>query len=98
MFMFIALKMNPMWQKIENQLRTELTFRNFTEAFAFMTEIAMIAEKQGHHPTWTNTWNKVSISLSTHEAGNVVTNRDRELADAIEKVYQKYVVEEEVLA
>ncbi len=97
MFMFITLKKNPMWHKIENQLRAELTFKNFSEAFAFMTEVAMIAERQKHHPNWTNTWNKVSISLSTHEAGNVVTNRDRELADAIEKVYQKYIVREEVM-
>lgn len=86
-----------MWQKIENKLHTELTFKDFIEAFAFMTEIAIIAEKHNHHPTWTNTWNKVTITLSTHDAGNVVTNKDRELANAIEKVYKKYIVQQEVL-
>jgi len=95
--MLITLKTNPMWQKIENQLHVELTFKDFSEAFAFMTEVALVAEKQGHHPTWTNTWNKVKITLSTHDAGNVITNRDRELADAIEKIYQKYQVTSDML-
>jgi len=86
-----------MWQKIENQLHVELTFKGFSEAFAFMTEVALVAEKQDHHPTWTNTGNKVEITLSTHDAGNVITNRDRELADAIEKVYKKYQVTSDML-
>lgn len=86
-----------MWQKIENQLRVELTFKDFSEAFAFMTEVALVSEKQGHHPTWTNTWNKINITLTTHDAGNVITNRDRELASAIEKIYKKYQVAKDVL-
>ena len=81
-----------MWQKNGNQLYAEVSFKDFTEAFAFMTEVALVAERQQHHPTWTNTWNKVSITLTTHDAGNVVTNKDKELAKAIEAIYQKYNV------
>ncbi|MEY3375712.1 MAG: hypothetical protein RL463_16, partial [Bacteroidota bacterium] len=53
-------------------------------AFAFMTSVALLAEKADHHPTWTNTWNTVEIWLSTHDAGNVVTQKDRDLADQID--------------
>ncbi len=79
-----------MWQKNNNQLQRQLVFKDFAEAFAFMTEVAMIAEKQNHHPKWTNFWNKIDISLSTPDAGNIVTNKDRELAEAIDGVYEKY--------
>lgn len=79
-----------MWQQTNNQLHALFTFKDFVEAFAFMTEVALQAEKQSHHPTWTNTWNKVEITLTTHDAGNVVTNKDRQLADIISDIYQKY--------
>ena len=79
-----------MWQKNNNQLERQLVFNDFIEAFAFMTEVAMIAEKQGHHPSWSNFRNKIDISLSTPDAGNIVTNKDRELAEAIDRVYEKY--------
>lgn len=79
-----------MWQKNNNQLQRQYVFNDFTETFAFMTEVAMIAEKQRHHPTWTNFKNTVDISLSTPDAGNIVTNKDRELAEAIDRVYEKY--------
>lgn len=59
-------------------------FKDFSEAFAFMTRVAMVAEKMDHHPSWSNTYNKVSINLSTHDAGNVVTDKDRQLAAAID--------------
>ena len=51
-----------------------------------MTRVAIIAEKMNHHPTWTNTWNKVTFELSTHDAGNKVTDRDRKLAEAIDRL------------
>jgi len=50
----------------------------------------MVAEKQGHHPNWTNVWNTVDIHLTTHSAGNIVTDKDRELANAIDAVYARY--------
>jgi len=76
-----------MWQEKDNSLYAELTFKDFTEAFAFMTKVAEIAEQENHHPKWTNVYNKVEIWLSTHEAGDIVTDKDRDMAEGIEKVY-----------
>lgn len=73
-----------MWKEENNKLKKTFTFKDFTEAFGFMTKVAIIAEKMNHHPTWTNTWNTVSFELSTHDAGNTVTDRDRALAKAID--------------
>jgi len=75
-----------MWKEENNKLKRDFTFRNFSEAFAFMTRVAFIAEKMNHHPEWTNVYNKVSVSLSTHDAGDIVTEKDRKLADAIDKL------------
>ncbi|MBK6936130.1 MAG: 4a-hydroxytetrahydrobiopterin dehydratase [Chitinophagaceae bacterium] len=69
-----------MWQERENKLYKKFVFRNFSEAFAFMTRVALEAEKMNHHPLWTNVWNTVEIWLSTHDAGDIVTDRDKELA------------------
>lgn len=77
-----------MWTEANNKLRKTFQFRDFSEAFAFMSRVALLAEKMDHHPTWTNTWNKVDIELSTHDAGNTVTDRDRKLAAAIDKLVQ----------
>jgi 4a-hydroxytetrahydrobiopterin dehydratase len=74
------------WTQQNNRLKKSFTFTDFTEAFAFMTRVALVAEKMNHHPTWTNTYNKVDIELSTHDAGDIVTDRDRKLADAIDKI------------
>jgi len=71
------------WQEIENALQGEFEFKDFIEAFGFMTAVALIAEKHNHHPIWTNTYNKVTIRLTTHDAGNIITNKDRKLARAI---------------
>ena len=79
-----------MWKEEDNLLKATFRFQNFTEAFAFMTEVAFHAEKLNHHPNWSNVWNTVEINLNTHDAGNIVTEKDRELAAAIDKVYQKY--------
>ncbi|HEY0654625.1 MAG TPA: 4a-hydroxytetrahydrobiopterin dehydratase [Chryseosolibacter sp.] len=75
-----------MWKEENNSLKRVFKFKDFSEAFAFMTRVAMEAEKLNHHPTWTNTWNTVSIELSTHDAGNKVTDLDRKLAAAIDKL------------
>ena len=78
-----------MWEEKNNKLIRTFTFKDFVQAFAFMTRIAFIAEKMNHHPEWTNVWNKVSISLSTHDAGDIVTDKDRKLAEAIDKVFSE---------
>ncbi len=79
-----------MWQEKDNSLQATFRFRDFAEAFAFMTEVALAAERQQHHPNWSNVWNTVEISLTTHDAGNVVTDKDRRLAQTIEAIYRKY--------
>jgi 4a-hydroxytetrahydrobiopterin dehydratase len=79
-----------MWTETNNQLQTTLKFKDFAEAFAFMTEVAFHAEKQNHHPNWSNVWNTVNIELSTHDAGNTVTDKDHKLANTIAEIYQKY--------
>ncbi|HMQ62692.1 MAG TPA: 4a-hydroxytetrahydrobiopterin dehydratase [Flavilitoribacter sp.] len=79
-----------MWTESNNQLNAVFKFNNFTEAFAFMTEVAFAAEKMNHHPNWSNVWNTVEIHLNTHDAGNVVTERDRKLASAIDKIFSRY--------
>lgn len=75
-----------MWTESNNALYRKFSFRNFSEAFAFMTRVALEAEKMDHHPTWTNVWNTVEIWLNTHDAGNTVTDKDRKLAATIDKL------------
>jgi len=75
-----------MWIEQNNKLSANFQFRDFSEAFAFMTRVAMLAEKYDHHPYWTNVYNKVTIELSTHDAGNIVTEKDRQLALEIENL------------
>lgn len=79
-----------MWKESKNKLRATFKFKDFKEAFSFMTEVAFYAEKQNHHPEWSNVYNTVKINLSTHDAGNVVTKKDHRLAKSISKVYEKY--------
>ncbi len=73
-----------MWDQENNQLVRQFVFGDFAEAFSFMTRVAFIAEKHNHHPEWKNVYNRVEIRLSTHEAGGVVTDKDRKLAAAID--------------
>lgn len=81
-----------MWQELINsetkqhELIRSFVFGDFSEAFSFMTRVALIAEKMNHHPDWSNVYNKVTIRLSTHDAGNTVTEKDRILAAAIDKL------------
>lgn len=75
-----------MWKEENNSLTKTFTFKDFTQAFGFMTKVALVAEKMDHHPTWTNTWNTVSFQLSTHDAGNKVTDLDRKLAKEIDQL------------
>ena len=73
-----------MWQEQNNSLHKKFEFKDFSEAFAFMTRVALAAEKMDHHPTWTNVYNKVEIWLNTHDAGDVVTEKDKKLAKKID--------------
>ena len=79
-----------MWTEENNMLKASFQFKDFVEAFGFMTEVAFHAEKQNHHPNWSNVWNTVNIHLTTHDAGNTVTAKDHQLAAAIDEVYKKY--------
>ena len=73
-----------MWEEKNNTLHRQFEFKNFSEAFSFMTRVALAAEKTDHHPRWTNEYNKVEIWLSTHDAGNIVTEKDKSLAKIID--------------
>ena len=73
-----------MWQESDNKLYKKFKFKNFSEAFSFMTRVAMEAEKMDNHPLWTNVYNTVEIWLNTHDAGNIVTEKDRQLARKID--------------
>ena len=76
-----------MWQETNNTLYRSFEFNDFSEAFAFMTRVALIAEKMNHHPRWTNVWNKVEIWLSTHDTGDIVTDKDKKLAGKIDALF-----------
>ncbi len=71
------------WIHQHDTLYRKFVFSDFSEAFAFMTRVALAAEKKDHHPKWTNVWNTVEIWLSTHDAGNTVTAKDHQLAQRI---------------
>lgn len=73
-----------MWEEKNNTLYRKFEFKDFSQAFAFMTRVALAAEKMDHHPNWTNVYNTVEISLSTHSEGDIVTEKDRKLAKKID--------------
>ena len=78
------LKHICMWKEADNKLYRSFEFKDFSQAFAFMTRVALEAEKMNHHPFWTNVYNKVEIWLNTHDAGDIVTDKDRKLAAKID--------------
>jgi 4a-hydroxytetrahydrobiopterin dehydratase len=75
-----------MWIEENNRLKQTFQFKDFSEAFAFMSRVALLAEKMDHHPNWSNVYNTVSIELCSHDANNTVTQRDRKLAEAIDQI------------
>jgi len=75
-----------MWEEKNNTLFKKFKFQNFSEAFAFMTRVALEAEKMDHHPKWNNVYNEVEIWLNTHDAGDIVTEKDRKLAKKIDAI------------
>ena len=80
-----------MWEEKNNTLYRKFEFKDFSQAFAFMTRVALAAEKMDHHPNWTNVYNTVEISLSTHSAGDIVTEKDRKLAQKINGIIDAMV-------
>ena len=74
------------WKEENNALHRSFEFKDFSEAFAFMTRVALAAEKMDHHPEWKNVYNKVTIKLNTHSAGDIVTEKDHKLAKLIDKL------------
>ncbi|RYD74851.1 MAG: 4a-hydroxytetrahydrobiopterin dehydratase [Sphingobacteriales bacterium] len=79
-----------MWIEKDNSLQRSFHFKNFTDAFGWMTQVALAAEKMDHHPEWTNVYNKVDVKLSTHDAGNTVTEKDRKLAEKMDKYFERF--------
>lgn len=75
-----------MWTESDNKLKRTFIFKDFVEAFGFMSKVAIIAEKMDHHPNWSNVYHTVTIELSTHDKGNIVTDRDHKLAAAIDEL------------
>jgi len=73
-----------MWEEKDNTLYRKFQFADFSEAFAFMVRVALVAEKMNHHPKWTNVYNTVEVWLSTHDAGDIVTDKDSKLAATID--------------
>ena len=82
-----------MWKQVKDALVAELVFKNFADAFDFMKDVAGLAEKHDHHPEWSNIYNRVTIRLTTHDAGNQVTDKDRKLAEAIEALASASLVQ-----
>ncbi|WGF87208.1 4a-hydroxytetrahydrobiopterin dehydratase [Marinivivus vitaminiproducens] len=82
-----ALRTLEGWQVVEGRdaVSKRFTFRNFNAAFGFMTRVALVAETMNHHPEWFNVWNRVDITLTTHDAGGL-TERDIKLAHAIDRL------------
>jgi 4a-hydroxytetrahydrobiopterin dehydratase len=77
-----------MWEEKDNSLQKTFSFKNFSEAFGWMTKVALAAEKMDHHPEWTNVYNKVHVKLYTHDSGNKITERDRKLAAKMDEYFK----------
>ncbi|MBL7830923.1 MAG: 4a-hydroxytetrahydrobiopterin dehydratase [Saprospiraceae bacterium] len=79
-----------MWIELEKSLRKSIKFKDFKTAWAFMSEVALVSEQINHHPTWENSYNTVKIELQTHDAANIVTQKDKLLASEIDQILTKY--------
>lgn len=80
-----------MWKEEDNQLVKHFKFKDFKQAFDFMTRVADLAEKLDHHPWWSNVYNEVDIKLTTHSAGNRITVKDQDMARQISEIYRTFV-------
>lgn len=74
------------WSVVNGNLHRVFEFKDFSQAFAFMTQVALAAEKMDHHPDWSNVWNKVTVDLSTHSAGGLTQN-DFDLAAKMQQIH-----------
>ena len=79
------IEKNPSWIIDNKTIKKEFKFFNFVDAFGFMSKVALLSEKMDHHPNWQNSYNKVTIELTTHDMGGITTN-DIKLAEAIDKL------------
>lgn len=79
------LKAHPLWQRDGDVLKRSLQFSNFMQAFGFMTQVAIMAEKADHHPEWFNVYNKVDIAITTHDAGGLTEN-DTVFAERVDEI------------
>ncbi len=79
-----------MWKEADNKLKRSFTFRDFGQAMAFMQQVALVVEELDHHPWWSNMYNKVTIELTSHDAGNTVTARDHRLAGRIDEILSAF--------
>ena len=79
------LEKNPSWNINDKSIKKEFKFKNFIDAFGFISKVALLSEKMNHHPNWQNTYNKVKIELTTHDKGGITTN-DIKLAESIDKL------------
>jgi 4a-hydroxytetrahydrobiopterin dehydratase len=78
-----------MWKEENNKLYRKFQFKDFNETFGFMTRVALEAEKMDHHPEWKNVYNTVEIWLSTHDAGDIVTDKDKKLSKKIDAIIER---------
>ncbi|MEZ4713480.1 MAG: 4a-hydroxytetrahydrobiopterin dehydratase [Caldilineaceae bacterium] len=81
-----ALAELPKWRTVNGKLHRDFKFKNFVQAFGFMTQVAILAERMDHHPEWSNVYGQVSIDLVTHSAGNAISQLDIELAHQIDEI------------
>lgn len=79
-----------MWKEENNTLVKSFKFKDFITAFGFMSSVAIVAEKMNHHPNWSNVYNTVSFQLNTHDAGDIVTDKDHKLAAAIDEIAKNF--------
>jgi len=79
-----------MWKEKDQKLVQSFKFKDFGQAFAFMTQVAIQAEKNNHHPWWSNVYNQVDIELCTHDEGDIITHKDRDLASLIDQIFKQY--------
>ncbi|MTI40362.1 4a-hydroxytetrahydrobiopterin dehydratase [Fulvivirga lutimaris] len=79
-----------MWKEENNTLVKSFKFKDFITAFGFISSVAIVAEKMNHHPNWSNVYNTVDFQLNTHDAGDIVTDKDHKLAAAIDELAQNF--------
>lgn len=78
-----------MWEEKDNKLTKTFRFPDFRQAFVFMEQVAEVADTLDHHPWWSNSYNIVEFRLSTHDSGDIVTEKDHQLASEIDNIYNQ---------